>query len=238
MQINQNHGPQMSPKAMARPPGGRLKLAWALGTMLLTAAACGTSEASEGARASAEVAPTATVEAPSRARSPTHVDSILPIEEALRRFRQALGPEPTALGGGARSRDDLVNRFARALAAYDTTAFAGMLMSVEEFAWLYYPHTRYTEAPYRQAPELVWFQIQNGTSRGLGRLLTRLGGTALDVRGYHCSPEPIVEGPNRIWDSCVLRVASLDGEVSDRRLFGSIVERDGAFKFVSYANDF
>jgi len=165
------------------------------------------------------------------------VDSIFPIEEHLRRFREGLA-EPERLTGGARSLEALVERFASALAARDTAAFADMLLTPAEFAWLYYPGTRFTAPPYRLAPEILWMQIQNGSSRGLHRLLDRLGGTTLDVRDLRCPPEPLVEGANRTWEACSLEVAPPGGDPAETRLFGSILERDGVFKFVSYTNDF
>jgi hypothetical protein len=170
-------------------------------------------------------------------RAPVHVDSIFPIEEHLRRFRADLGAEPTALSGGAPSRQALVDRFVNALAAHDTAAFRDMVLTRAEFAWLYYPHTRYTAAPYRMAPELLWFQIENASSRGFGRLLDRLGGQHLDVVGHRCPAHARLEGPNRVWEECTLQV-SKDGQTAELRLFGSILERGGVFKFVSYANDF
>lgn len=199
--------------------------------LLIASAGCWSNEPDR--QAAAQVA-----DALSNGPAPTHIDSILPIEEALRRFRETVGPELTTLDGGARSRDALVARFVEALATHDTTAFADMLMSAAEYAWLYYPHTRYSAPPYRQAPELVWFQVQNGTSRGLGRLLTRLGGTALEVLDHRCAPEPLAEGPNRIWEQCTLSVGTPGGEAREMRLFGSVLERAGVFKFVSYTNDF
>ena len=175
---------------------------------------------------------------PSSGAPPTHVDSILPIEEELRRFRDELGPAPNRLSGGAASRDALIQRFVEALATSDTAAFADMLMTRDEFGWLYYPHTRYTSRPYEMAPALLWFQIENGTSRGIGRLLARLGGTSLVVPDYRCAPEPLVEERNLIWEECSLTVDPPEGEPSEMRLFGSILDRDGVFKFISYSNDF
>jgi hypothetical protein len=169
---------------------------------------------------------------------PTHIDSIFPIEESLRRFRLTLGPEPERLSGGASSRDALVGRFVRALAASDTAAFADMLLTRDEFAWLYYPHTRYTERPYELAPEILWLQIENASSRGFGRLLDRLGSTDIGGPTYQCRAAPLVEGPNRVWEECTVRVDPPEGDPRDMGLFGSILERDGVFKFVSYTNDY
>ena len=61
------------------------------------------------------------------------VDSILPREEALRRFREGLAPVDS-LAGGAGSRDELVAAFVRGIAAADTAAIARMAVSRAEFA--------------------------------------------------------------------------------------------------------
>jgi hypothetical protein len=220
--------PRRRPQALVRARGLVLSLGCALFAAIV---ACGGDEPEQ-------TAATQAARSASGEPAPTPVDSILPIEEALRRFRETLGLEPKELRGGARSRDALVSRFVEALATRDTAAFVDMLMNADEFAWLYYPHTRYTSPPYRQAPALVWFQLQNATSRGLGRLLARLGGRSIEVAGHRCAPVPLVQGATRIWEHCVLRVDTPGGEPTELRLFGSILERDDIFKFVSYANDF
>jgi hypothetical protein len=166
------------------------------------------------------------------------VDSIFPIWEEVRRFRAVLGPEPPGLSGGARSRDALVDRFVAAVIAADTSAFAEMLLSRDEFGWLYYPYTRFTSPPYELPPALVWFQIENGSSSGLGRLLRRVAGRPLNAFGHHCPTEPLVEGPNRLWEGCTVRVDPPNGDRADAHYFGTIIERGGVFKFVSYTNDF
>ena len=165
------------------------------------------------------------------------VDSIFPIEEELRRFRALLGPEPVGLSGGSGSLDSLLDRFVRAVTAADTAAFADLLMTRDEFGWLYYPTTRFTSRPYELAPGMVWFQIENGTSQGLSRLLTRLGGRPLEVTAHKCPSEPRAEGRNRIWEGCTVQIDRREGRL-DASLFGSILERDGVFKFVSYTNGF
>jgi len=167
------------------------------------------------------------------------VDSIFPIEEELRRFRATLAGEPPAgLTGGAPSRDALVERFVTALEAADTAAFRDMLLTRTEFAWLYYPHTRFTAPPYELAPDLLWFQIENGTSRGFGRLLDRMGGRAAHAAGYTCPVGARTEGPNLAWEDCVVHLRPPGSERRDLRLFGTILARDGVYKFVSYSNGF
>ncbi len=167
------------------------------------------------------------------------VDSILPVEEGLRRFRVAIGGDSVrALENGAPSRDLLVQHFIGALAASDTASLAKSLLSAREFAWLVYPESPYTHAPYTQSPALVWNQIQNPGASGLTRLVRRLAGKQLRYDRYECQDKPDHQGRNSIWTGCTVRVAEPGEQVRNRRLFGSIIERDGRFKFVSYSNEF
>ncbi len=214
---------------MTRPvnrPGARvIPLGVALGLLAFLAAGAPSDPGGESAAA-----------APDTLR--TIVDSILPIEEELRRFRETVAEQPASLAGGAPSRDALVEGFLAALEAADTAAFRDMLLTRSEFAWLYYPHTRFAAPPYELPPGLLWFQIENGTSRGFGRMLDRMGGRPVHAEGYTCPSDALVEGPNRTWESCVVHLSPAGGEARDLRLFGSILERDGVFKFVSYTNGF
>lgn len=167
------------------------------------------------------------------------VDSILPVEEELRRFRAAVGDDSvSALNNGATSRDLLVEQFITALAATDTAFLTKSLLSAREFAWLVYPESPYTRAPYTQSPALVWNQIQNPGASGLTRLVRRLASKQLRYDGYQCLGKPDHQGRNTIWTGCTVRVAEPGERTRARRLFGSIIERDGLFKFVSYSNEF
>jgi hypothetical protein len=165
------------------------------------------------------------------------VDSILPPEEELRRCREGLG-EVTELSGGGASLDELVARFVDAVERADTLALAPLLLDRAEFAWLYYPHTMYTRPPYRLTPALLWFQMGNLTDRTLTRLFRRLAGRPLHVVARACEETPKEEGPNRIWNECRLTLHPPGTEVPfETRIFGSVIERDGVFKFVSYASE-
>jgi hypothetical protein len=175
------------------------------------------------------------------------VDSILPVEEELRRFRLALkesrviravdDEEPRALTGGTRSRETLVRRFIKALATRDSSAFDEMALTPREFAYLVYPESPYTEAPYRQSPALVWNHIRNASSSGLARLLGRIAGTRLGYVNHSCTRAEH-QGANTIWADCTVRLVDRKLGTTHQRLFGSIIERNGTFKFVSYSNGF
>lgn len=177
------------------------------------------------------------------------VDSILPVEEELRRFRVALRERGapngsgtkasvTALTSGSNSREALVRRFIKALVKNDSSDLRAMRLTAREFADLVYPESPYTRPPYRQSPALVWNQIQNPSASGLTRLLRRLGGQPLAYVDHSCDRKPERQGDNRIWTGCTVGLMDTSSDTIRHRLFGSIIERDGRFKFVSYSNEF
>jgi hypothetical protein len=165
-----------------------------------------------------------------------HVDSILPPEEEERRFREGLA-NPGVLSGGAESREALVRGFVRAVERADTAAVRRMILSRAEFAYLYYPSTELTHPPRRTSPELLWFLTMQESEKGIGRLFARRGGEPLGYVSQGCAAEPRAEGENRLWDRCTVTVER-DGETKAERLFSTIIERDGRYKFVSYQNEF
>jgi hypothetical protein len=160
------------------------------------------------------------------------------VDEELRRFRADIPVAPTRFSGGASSRAALIRRFVGALARSNTAGLTRMALTRAEFAYLTYPSSPYTRAPYRQSPEIVWLLLGAGHDKGVTRLLRRLGGHKLGYLGNRCDAHPLREGRNRIWRGCVTRIRLATGEVLERRLFGAIVEREGQFKFASYATDF
>jgi hypothetical protein len=173
-----------------------------------------------------------------RARPGYIVDSILPVGEQLRRFRSGTLEAPTRFLGSAQGRDALVRRFMQSLEATDTAALARLTISRAEFAYLVYPESPYAARPYQQSPDLVWLRHSAASATGLSRLLQRVGGRRLVLLGMTCRPEPVHEGSNQIWRDCVVRFTSGSGDTTSLQLFSAIVEREGQFKILSYANAF
>jgi hypothetical protein len=164
----------------------------------------------------------------------THVDSILPRAEALRRFQASARPIDS-LTGGAASRDALVDAFVHAVETRDTAGLRRLSLDRDEFAFLYYPTAAQGLPPYDLAPDLLWFLLQTGSDKGLTRALASRGGRTLGFQSYRCDTVPSREGANLLWGPCVVRHRQA-GAIVEERLFGLIVERDGRFKFVSYGN--
>jgi hypothetical protein len=167
-------------------------------------------------------------------RAPGHVDTILPRAEALRRFQASAYPTDT-LADAARSRDALVRTFVHSLETRDTARLGRLSLTRDEFAFLYYPTAPQGLPPYELPPDLFWFTLQQGSDKGLHRALEARSGHPLDYLGYRCDPVPSHEGANIVWGPCTVRYRA-GSRTQEERLFGLIIEREGRFKFVSYAN--
>ena len=114
-----------------------------------------------------------------------------------------------------------------------------MSIGKAEFGFLYYPRTQYVRPPYLLAPDIVWQLMQARSESGMKRLVARVGGDDLRLEGYACEAAPAAHGDIRLYQQCSIRYRRAGTAlVERRRLFGSIIERDGRYKFVSYANDF
>ena len=165
------------------------------------------------------------------------IDSILPAGETLRRFQSTLTPV-SELSASIRSRDALVARFMSAIESGDSAALKRLLVSKDEYAFLYFPTSTYTRKPYELPPDIAWLLSEQNNLKGFVRLTRRLGGKSLGFRGYECG-DPVTESENRFWRACrITYVDPTTGLHVTRALFGAIMERAGNYKFLSYANDF
>ena len=162
------------------------------------------------------------------------VDSILPPEDALRRFRAGLDSITTL--DGAPSREGLVRRFFAALDRRDASSLRALAITKTEFAWVVYPDSRLSRPPYYQPPEIAWMLLQNPSNTGFGRLLERVAGGRIQHTGYTCDA-PEVDGRVALHRNCRVRMSAA-GEVANRKLFGTIVEHAGRFKFLGFDTDY
>ena len=165
------------------------------------------------------------------------VDSALPIPELLSRFRTATADTPTTLTSGESSPERLARALLTALSRRDTLAVRALAMSRGEFAWLYYPHTKFTSPPYELGPQIVWIPLVAASDKGAGRLLERYGGRTLRFEAIICPDSATTEGPNTIITGCTIRFAVADSAARQLRLFSSLLSRGGQYKFLTYTND-
>jgi hypothetical protein len=176
-------------------------------------------------------------ETPRQADAAVPVDSIRPPAEALALFRDGL-PIADSLSGGATSRDTLIARFVDALARQDTAATRTMVLGRAEYGWIYFPSLQQMNPGINMQPEVMWMLQSRESDKGIVRVMRRLGGGQARFGAYTCEPAPRVEGANRYWHDCAVETIAPDGEKATLKLFGSLIERGGRWKIVSYANDF
>lgn len=168
---------------------------------------------------------------------PSHVDSVVPREVALERFRQQT-PRVDTLSDGASSRDELVRRWVKAVETRDTTELSRLLMTRAEFAWLYYPTNPQGLPPYDLGPQLMWFMNVENSNKGLTRMLEDRGGRPMHFLGYRCEEKTSKEGENEVYGPCLVRRLQAPGDTVEERLFGLVLERRGRWKFVNYSGKF
>jgi hypothetical protein len=159
-------------------------------------------------------------------------------EAELLKFQASATPVDTFVGAEP-SRDALVQRYLAALETRDTATLRRMLVTRDEFAFLYYPTTPQGFPPYRLEAGFMWELLQKGNRGGLTKALRERGGAPLGVSGYECDPVPSREGKNEVWGPCVVLRKPREGEQGDpvrERLFAQVIQRDGRWKFLNYAN--
>ncbi len=163
------------------------------------------------------------------------VDSLLPAIEQLRRFRQHL-PTLDTLQHASPSLEALVARLSRALGASDTSALGDMVLNRREFAYLYYPASPLSRPPYSAPPELLWEQIRASSGKGAGRLMQRFGGQTVGVEGLRCASPPDTMGGSLLHSRCTVRFTTPGTTAFEGRLFGSVIELEGRFKFIGLSS--
>jgi hypothetical protein len=170
-------------------------------------------------------------------RSPREVfESMRASAEALRRFRIGL-PEPDGLAGGAPTRQALGELFVAALSARDTAALGNLLVTRAEFAYLYYPLSRDALSANGMPPDRRWELLELSSQTSVARALSQFGGRALTLVSLDCPNAPATIGVLAQHDGCTVHLARGDGSTFNGVLFGPIVEHQGHFKFIGYAND-
>ncbi len=171
-----------------------------------------------------------------RARPGYIIDSILPVEEEIRRFQATIGTRPTAFSNAASSRSALVKQFVHALERNDTTALLRLVVDRAEFGYLVYPTSPNAAPPYRHSPELVWLSRTASADKAVSRLFARFGGKPISYAGFACPDSADRQGANTVWAECVVNRVGPTGDTTRLRMFGAIVARGGRFKFLSLAN--
>lgn len=139
----------------------------------------------------------------------------------------------TKLSNGSFDRDTLIKVFLNAVQKNDTAILLSINMNRDEFNDVYYPGHPQSLPPYDLSAQLMWYRLSSNSDKGLRRLLRDFGGQ-LTTAGFACDKIVHMENGNTIHSRCAFQIPDRKEKLT---LFSSIIERDGQFKILSYANE-
>lgn len=147
---------------------------------------------------------------------------------------------PSRVTGGASTLDGLVERFLVALREGDRETLEKLRLTRDEYICLVMPgHVPPGEPAQRLNPEAAayFFAVFDTKSRySREALVKRFAGRALELRGVGFEKGVVDYAGHRAYRRTVLRLVDESGRELELRT-GSVVERDGRFKFASYTRD-
>ena len=117
------------------------------------------------------------------------------------------------------------------LAAGDSVTLSALLVTPEEFAYLYYPNSTFAQPPYQLSPGLVWFQLRRTSDASLRRTLAAYAGSegTTEQGAEHGCDDPTAIGPGQLWEGCVI-------QTDTPAELGPILEWGGRHKFLSFSH--
>jgi hypothetical protein len=135
------------------------------------------------------------------------------------------------------SPESLATAVLTAVERRDTTALRGLALSEEEFreqVWPELPAAR----PERNLPfSYVWGDLRQKSDLGLEQTLARHGGRRYTLVSMRTAGETTRYPTYAVSRQTVLQVRDETGTRTELRLFGSMIEKHGAWKVFSYVVD-
>ncbi|MEW6268400.1 MAG: hypothetical protein AB1689_03780, partial [Thermodesulfobacteriota bacterium] len=135
---------------------------------------------------------------------------------------------------------ELVQRFLAALRAGDRVALEALRLTRDEYVGLVMPgHVPPGDPPQRLDPEAseYFFSVMDQKSRHFREaLVARFAGRRLELEQVSFEKGVRDYAGHRSYRRAALRLRDQDGRTVELRT-GSVVERDGRFKFASYIRD-
>lgn len=136
------------------------------------------------------------------------------------------------LANSGDSIDDLAQRVLTAIESNDITKLDALRINRDEFKnylWPEFPASK-KNFPF----DFAWDNLNGKTIKGMTRALTDIGG-----QEYRLVDVAFEENSERyttftIYTSAVLNVTDKDGNIKALKFCGSIIERNGEYKFLSY----
>lgn len=154
-------------------------------------------------------------------------------------IRPSDSPVPR-LRGGAKSMEELLDRFQRGLEAKDRGALIDLRVTKDEYQNVIVPGSVKPGEPPQvlgeEAGEYYYSLLHTKSLYNRKALLREFGGKKLSVRSYRFEKGEKEYAEYRAYRRLVMDVVDGDGRSYELQT-GSIAEVDGRFKFISYIRD-
>ncbi|KAB2878134.1 hypothetical protein F9K33_14240 [bacterium] len=136
------------------------------------------------------------------------------------------------LANSGDSIDDLAKRALEAIASNDIKNLDALRINRDEFKkylWPEFPASK-NHVPF----DFAWDNLNGKTIKGMSRALSDIGGQEFNLVNVTFEENDDPYSSFVIHTRTVLQVTDPDGKQKQIKFFGSIVERNGEFKFLSY----
>jgi len=144
---------------------------------------------------------------------------------------------PDPLAETLESPDAVAAAVLESMAVGDVSRLEALALTEQEFrdhVWPYLPVSR----PEVNMPfDFIWGQLRQTSRTYLHQTLAAVDGASFELRGVRFAGETSDYGDVRVHRDAELVVAGPDGSDRVVRVFGSLVEQNGAWKVFSYVAD-
>lgn len=124
-----------------------------------------------------------------------------------------------------------------ALAAQDQDRLLTLSVTEAEFRTAVWPHLPASAPDVGMPVSYIWEDTSRRSRGELRQILREEGGRSLQLEDVTFGGPPRDYGPFRVYPDTRVTVRDRDGEVRTLRLFGSMLETNGAWKVFSYIVD-
>lgn len=150
----------------------------------------------------------------------------------------AIGSRPEPLAATLDSPGAVAEAVLEAMGARDVERLDLLVLSEAEFRGHVWPYLPVSRPEVNMPFDVMWGMLRQNSQAYLRQTLAALDGEPpLEVRGVRFAGETSTYGDVRVHRDAELVVGAPDGSERVVRLFGSLIEQNGAWKVFSYVAD-
>lgn len=150
----------------------------------------------------------------------------------------AVGRASGSLEGAAASPRELVAHVLDAIVERDTAALVSMLVDADEYAEIVYPELGAHYAAARdtriETRQFLWEHQRLDALKGMRSALRELGGRRLTFVTVEFTEGEKRFPSYRLMEGAVVSVTEADGAPATLHMLGTLIEKDGRYKLLSY----